>query len=185
MRSRTSSGFAYRAKIPSRFRTASPPRRPISIASLGPTTPSMAAAMIGSSNRWPSSSQAMRDALDRARDTSDEPGEAAGPDHLWAPAHLRAHPVDQAVHEPGEAVDRARLDIGRRVSADRFLGPDELDPVEAGRAVHERVDRRPQAGRDRAADELALRVHAVEGRRGAEIDDDDGRPIQNARRERV
>src|SRR2546430_2638151 len=242
MRSRTSSGFAYRAKIPSRFRTASPPRRPISIASLGPTTPSMAAAMIGSSNRWPSSSQAMStsfglivtvpgtsamssnpyatlafrprpthipigtpplrlpsvpcprslyigigpvpshyisceytrrarrvstrgrrgmrflveepqprqpqvviDALDRARDTSDEHGEAAGPDHLWAPAHLRAHPVDQAVHEPGEAVDRARLDIGRRVSADRFLGPDDLDPVEAGRAVHERVDRRPQA----------------------------------------
>src|SRR3989441_5633932 len=59
MRSRTSSGFRYRGKSPSRLRTASPPSRPISIASLGPTTPSMAAAMIGSSKRWPQSSQAM------------------------------------------------------------------------------------------------------------------------------
>src|SRR6266446_6105966 len=282
MRSRTSSGFAYREKIPSRFRTASPPSRPISIASLGPTTPSMAAAMIGSSKRWPQSSQAMSTsfglivtvpgtramssnpyatlafrprpthipigapplsqspvpsprspyigiglvpayyisyeytrrpprvstrgrrgvrflvedaephepqvvvhALDRARDARDEHGEAAGPDHLGAPAHLRPHPVDEPVHEAGEAVDRAGLDVGRRVTTDGLLGPDELDPVEAGRTVHERIDRRPETGCDRATDELAPRVHAVERRRGAEVDDNDRRPIQNARGDRV
>src|SRR5437764_14322437 len=59
MRSRTSSGFAYREKMPSRLSTASPPSRPISIARVGPTTPSIAAAMIGSSKRWPQSSHEM------------------------------------------------------------------------------------------------------------------------------
>src|SRR5712691_5267513 len=283
MRSRTSSGFAYREKMPSRLRTARPPSRPISIASLGLTTPSIAAAMIGSSKLWPQSSQEMstsfglivtvpgtsamssnpyatlafrprpthipigspplgqppgslptipvyRDrphaltlyfvceytrrvrrvstlgrrgvrflvedpqphepemvvhALDRARDARDERGEPARPDHPRATAHLRPHPLDEPVDESGESVDRARLDIGRRVAADRLLGSDELDPVEAGRAVHERVDRRSEAGRDRAADELAPRVHAVERRGGAEVDHDERRAVKNRRREGV
>ena len=54
----TSSGLSYRVWTPSRLRTASPPRRPISIAKRGSVTPSIAAAMIGSSMRRPQSSQA-------------------------------------------------------------------------------------------------------------------------------
>ncbi len=44
-------GSSYRVHRPSRLSTPRPPRRPISMAVAGLTTPSMAAAMRGSSNR--------------------------------------------------------------------------------------------------------------------------------------
>src|SRR5262245_34605823 len=49
--------------MPSRLSTARPPRRPISMASLGLTTPSMAAAMIGIWKRWPHKSHEMSTSL--------------------------------------------------------------------------------------------------------------------------
>ena len=57
--SKAGSGSSYRVWRPSRFSTARPPRRPISMAVAGETTPSMAEAISGSSNVQASISQEM------------------------------------------------------------------------------------------------------------------------------
>src|SRR6266511_2880962 len=67
-------------------------------------------------------------AFDAARDVRDEPGIAACGDHLCRPAHLGAHPADEAVHQTGVTVDRTRLEVGRGVAADRLFRPRQLDP---------------------------------------------------------
>ena len=57
--SKSDSGSSYRVHSPSRLSTPTPPRRPISIAVAGLTTPSMAEAMRGSPNLNASISQVM------------------------------------------------------------------------------------------------------------------------------
>src|SRR4029453_18535466 len=76
--------------IPSRFRTARPPRRPISMASRGLTTPSMAAAITGIWKRCPQRSQEMS--------TSDglmvmEPGTSAMSSNPYAARAFRPRPT--------------------------------------------------------------------------------------------
>src|SRR2546428_8747958 len=97
IRSRTSLGFAYREKMPSRFSTARPPWRPISTASRGPTTPSMAAAMIGSSKRWPQSSQEMSTSFGL---TVTVPGTSAMSSNPYATLALRPRPTHIPIGYP-------------------------------------------------------------------------------------
>src|SRR5256886_13357709 len=97
MRSRTSSGFAYREKIPSRLSTASPPSRPISIARVGPTTPSIAAAMIGSSKRWPQSSHEMSTSFGLSVTV---PGTSAMSSNPYATLAFRPRPTHIPIGSP-------------------------------------------------------------------------------------
>src|SRR5215470_18989308 len=267
--------------MPSRFSTASPPTRPISMAKEGLTTPSMAAAMIGIGKRWPHSSQEMSTSLGlivRAPGTSamsskpyaarafrprpthmpiraasrpllgpawwasrppqtpyienrplrptvcgrgqvygqgsgvstggarvgslpedpqplqlqvriDElqaldylahlPDETAGADHLDIGLHLAAHALDDAVDQPGPAVDHPGLDVGDRVAPDRVLRPHQLDAEQARRARDQRLARGAEPRGDGATDELAAAVHAVEARGGAEVHDDERGPVES------
>src|SRR5207253_7310589 len=79
-----------RENTPSRLSTARPPRRPISIASLGPTTPSMAAAMIGMPYWWPHSSQETSTSLGL---TVRLPGTSAISSKPYAALALRPRPT--------------------------------------------------------------------------------------------
>src|SRR2546428_12998275 len=76
--------------MPSRFSTARPPWRPISTASCGPTTPSMAAAIIGNSKRWPQSSQEMSTSFGL---TVTVPGTSAMSSNPYATLALRPRPT--------------------------------------------------------------------------------------------
>src|SRR5881409_41977 len=83
--------------MPSRFRTARPPCRPISVASRGPTTPSMAAAMMGSSKRWPQSSQEMSTSFGL---TVTAPGTSAMSSNPYATLALRPRPTHIPIGDP-------------------------------------------------------------------------------------
>src|SRR3989304_2038249 len=112
--------------MPSRLSTPSPPRRPIWMASLGLTTPSMAAAMMGIWKLRPQRSQEMSTSLGLmviAPGASATPSKqyAAGAYPLGGGAHFGAHAIDEAVHQPRPAVHHSRLDVGDRVAPYRLL----------------------------------------------------------------
>ena len=91
--------------------------------------------------------------------------------------HLGLHAVDHPVHQAGVAVDEPRLEVRDGVPADRVLGPDELHAEEPRRPAQQGVEpSRRDAGRDRAPDELAARVDAVERGGRAEVDEISGAP---------
>src|SRR5215472_11435806 len=76
--------------MPSRLSTARPLRRPISMASLGLTTPSMAAAMIGIWKRWPHNSHEMSTSLGLMVSA---PGTSAMSSKPYAARALRPRPT--------------------------------------------------------------------------------------------
>src|SRR5262245_2581723 len=86
--------------MPSRFSTASPPWRPSSTARLGPTTPSIAAAMIGSSKRWPQSSHEMSTSLGL---TVTVPGTSAMSSKPYATLAFRPRPTHIPIDRPSRA----------------------------------------------------------------------------------
>src|SRR5512137_1887379 len=99
--------------------------------------------------------------------------QAPGSDHLHVTFHLPPHALDQPVDEPGPAVDHPGLDVGHGVPADGVLRPHQLDAEEPRGARDQRLRRGVDTGRDRAADELATSVHAVEAGGGAEVHHDE------------
>src|SRR5216684_3387531 len=113
------------------------------------------------------------DELQALHDLAHLAHQTAGADDLHVAFHLASHALDQPVHEPGPAVDHPGLDVGHGVPADRVLRPDQLHAEESRRARDQRLRRGVDAGRDRAADELAARVHAVEAGGGAEVHHDE------------
>src|SRR5260370_1296406 len=104
--------------------------------------------------------------------------QATGADDLHVALHLPPHPLDEPVHEPGPAVDHAGLDVGHGMPPDGVLRAHQLDAEESRRARDQRLRRGIDAGRDRAPDELAARVHAVEPRGGAEVHHDVPGPVE-------
>ena len=92
---------------------------------------------------------------------------------------------DDALDLAGEAVDGAGLQRLDRGLADRVLGLDDVDLDQLGGARRERLHGDLDAGRDRAAEVVALSADHVEVRGRAEVDDDDGRAVRlEARRPR-
>ena len=89
----------------------------------------------------------------------------------------RAGPVDQRL----VAEDRARLHRAHRVAPDRPVRAAQLDPRQLGRPRRERLEAQLQARRDRPADERAVGRHAVDRRRGPEVDDDGRRAVEPVR----
>ncbi len=77
-----------------------------------------------------------------------------------------------AVDLRGEPVDGAGLDRLGRVLADHAARLDQLDAEQRGGAAVQRVEADLDAGKDRAAEVLALGRDRFERRRGAEVDDD-------------
>src|SRR5712692_5097411 len=80
--------------MPSRLSTASPPSRPISMASLGLTTPSMAAAMMGIWKRRPQSSHEMSTSLGLM---VSDPGTSAMSSKPYAARALRPRPTHMPI----------------------------------------------------------------------------------------
>src|SRR5882672_7361694 len=80
--------------MPSRLSTARPPSRPISMASLGLTTPSMAAAMMGIWKRWPQSSHEMSTSLGLM---VSDPGTSAMSSKPYAARALRPRPTHMPI----------------------------------------------------------------------------------------
>ena len=113
------------------------------------------------------------DLLDRARERRDQAREPAGRDDGARKAELLDEAVDEAVDEADVAVDDAGLHRVLRVATDHARRLGDLDARKLGGAGEERVGADLDAGRDDAAKVLALRRDAVEGRRGAEVDDDE------------
>ena len=107
------------------------------------------------------------------RQRRDERREAAGGDDGAGVAELGEDALDQPVDQADVAVDDARLHRVDGVAPDDLRRLGDLDARELGRAREERVGADLQARREDAAEVLALGRHAVEVRRGAEVDDDD------------
>src|SRR3990172_3838654 len=163
IRSSTWSGSSYRVWIPSRFRTARPPSRPISAASRGPTTPSMAAAMMGMSKRRPQSSHAMSTSLEF---TVTAPGTRAMSSKPYAILALRPRPI----HMPMCPCPPLLLHFGvvyrSRPPLSRTLGvgllPDQPETLQPEVGVHvldgagHPLD---QGGQAPGGDDLGLPVH--------------------------
>ena len=76
------------------------------------------------------------------------------------------------------AEDRSGLHRADRVAADRPVGRPELDPGQFRGPRGERLETELEAGGDRATDVRSVGRHAVERRRGPEVDDDGGRPVE-------
>ena len=98
--------------------------------------------------------------------------EAAGRDHRRLDAEFLAQPRDDAVDLAGEAVDDARAHGVSRRLADQRARLAELDLPELGGATSQRLERYLDAGRDDAAQVLALARDDVVGDRGAKVHDD-------------
>ena len=87
-------------------------------------------------------------------------------------AELVGHAGADAVDLAGEPVDRARLERVDGVAADDVAGLRQLHPAERVGPLVQRVEADVDAGRDRAAQQLAVGRHRVVGRGGAEVDHD-------------
>src|SRR4029079_8480395 len=116
--------------------------------------------------------QELVDGFDGARLGREQRAVAAGRDDACARGDLAANAIDQPVDERDVAVDAPRLDRVHGRLADDLRRLHELDLRELRRLRAERVERDADAGRDHAAEILALLRYAVERRRGAEVDDD-------------
>src|SRR2546425_12553403 len=125
--------------MPSRLSTARPPWRPISTASRGPTTPSMAAAMIGSSKRWPQSSQEMSTSFGL---TVTVPGTSAMSSNPYATLALRPRPTHIPIGHPP-------------VGSFTGFGP---DPVYRDVPATDLLDFVDYTGRDRGCQRCGSRV---------------------------
>ena len=84
----------------------------------------------------------------------------------------------QAFDQSDVAVDPARAQRGHGVAADDFARRFELDARQPRRALEQAVHGGAQARRQRGAEQAAVAVDGVEGRRGAEVDDDRGHAVQ-------
>ena len=114
--------------------------------------------------------------------TPDGRRHAAREDEAVSLAEDAAH---EAVHTVGLAVDDARLDGLGGVAAYRGVRILELDRGEPVGVREQRRGRGLDARRDDAARERAVAVDHLDIGRGAEIDHDDGLPVQGARRHGV
>src|SRR5436190_12358490 len=108
------------------------------------------------------------DGLGLGRDQRSQP---AGSDAARGIVDLGANPLDERVDHAGIAVDEPRLHRLDRVTRDHLARASELDARQLGRVLVQRLARDLDPWCDHAAEVLALGVHDIPGRRGAEIDD--------------
>lgn len=114
--------------------------------------------------------------VDRGRFLRDHAREPARRDDLDLFLHaVLAHlPLDAArdlVNLADVAEDDARLHALDCIAADDVLRRHELDARQLGCALEERLRARADARRDDAAQEVAVLRHDIEGRRRADVDD--------------
>ena len=111
--------------------------------------------------------------------------EPAGGNDARGAADLAGNAGDERFDQAGVAEDDPGLHARRRVRPDRAHGPHQVDPRQPGGALRERLDRDAQAGGDRSAEVGAVGGDGVEGRRGAEVDDDQGAAVPGEAADRV
>ena len=109
---------------------------------------------------------------------------SAGADAVGV-GQLAPDPLEQAGRERLVAEDRARLHRADRVPPDRPVRRSQLDPGQLRGPRGERLEAELEARRDGAADVRAVGGHAIERRRGPEVDDDRRRAVQPRRGEGV
>src|ERR1700682_6372231 len=110
--------------------------------------------------------------LDHGRLGRDQAGQPAGRNHPGVFSELFLDPRHHAFDLGGEGEDDPGLHAFRGRPADHVRRRLELDPLQPGRSLVERVDRNPHSGRDRTPEVIALFGDDVVGRGRAEVDDD-------------
>jgi hypothetical protein len=102
-------------------------------------------------------------------------GQPAGGDHLGRAADFGLHAGDQAFHHRHIAPEHADQHLVLGVAADHAVGLGHLDgdARQLGGVADKRIERQVDAGRDDAALVGAIEIDGIEGRRRAEIDDDE------------
>src|SRR6185436_19100001 len=89
-------------------------------------------------------------------------------------AELRPHPPDDAIDQTCIPVVEAGLDRADGGPPNHFAGLAHVDARQSRSALEERIRGNLHTRTDHAAQIFSLRGYGIEGRRGAEIDDDQG-----------
>ncbi len=111
--------------------------------------------------------------------------QSAGRDGAHGFAEFALDAGDDAFDEADIAPEDAGLHAGDGARADHLLGARDRHRRQLRRRHGERLERQVDAGRDRAAAIVAVAIDHVEGRGGAEIDDDERPLVALVRRDRV
>src|SRR5579864_4004526 len=121
------------------------------------------------------------DVRDRGRLRGDQRGVAARRDDRGPSAQLLAHPADHPIDLTGEAVQDPGLNRRDGVPGDDRRRPNDLNLAQLRGVLDEGVERNPDPGTDRPAQEVAVRGDRREGRGGAEVNDDRGTAVRRVR----
>ena len=109
--------------------------------------------------------------------------ETARRNHLHIGAfHLLFDLLDDVFHQPRKPEHEPRLHIRDRILTDRACGFFDLDARKFRRTRNKRVHRPADPRRNDTADKFSVFVDDVEGRRRAEIDDNERRAVLSDRR---
>ncbi len=103
----------------------------------------------------------------------EEGGQSPGSDHGHRPRPLGADAGAEPLDEPDVSPVDPRLHAGDGIRPHHHLGLGHVDEGQRRRRVVQRLERQVDPGRDHPAHVGAVEVDHVEGRRGAEVDDDE------------
>lgn len=113
------------------------------------------------------------DDVDSVRCRSDDDSQAAGSDDFGLTAQFLAHAGHDAVYLADEAIEDTGLHTFDGVAANDLIRADDFDTRQFRRALYQGICRDADARADSTAEVGPFLVDGAEGRRRAEVDDDD------------